>query len=94
MPELSGSFDKGFDIKESVSDLVFDKEGLVIDQTVYVDGVTHRVAKYDDNGCVAIRFDTKTGANFKFNTYEVRTQITNNKDADNTVTVSFSKRKN
>ncbi|HBL7185016.1 TPA: hypothetical protein LSX38_003738 [Escherichia coli] len=91
MPEVTGSLEKGFEIKETISELVFNQEGLVIDHSVQVDGVTHRIVKYDNNGSVAIRYNTDTGSNFSLSLNNVKLKMTDNNDPKNTVTATFSR---
>lgn len=97
MPELTGSMSEGLKLKETISNITFDTEGLVIDQEVEINGVRHRIAKFDDNGCVSIRFDAGTGKNFSFSAHSVSTSITNDRndagDDLGTVTVNFSRLK-
>ncbi|MEN4908972.1 MULTISPECIES: hypothetical protein [Rahnella] len=91
MPQLEGSIDGGFKLQEEVSKLEFNQDGLVIDHTVTVNGVTHRIVKFDNNGCVSLHFDEGTGKNFSVSSFEVTTQVKTDPLNDKKAIMVFSR---
>ncbi|HBQ1377727.1 TPA: hypothetical protein MCA64_003421 [Klebsiella pneumoniae] len=91
MPNVTITPD-GLTLNNTISGLTFDQEGLVIDVQKVVDGVVHRVVKYDNNSSACISYTTE-GHDFKCKTNGLDSSFKNDPDNENSVIISYSKNK-